>query len=202
MHRVSTSALFAGALLASLAGSTHAQTVSSTNNSYSVTFSEATTGGGAGPYTYTYTGTLNSPANGAFVNSLTFGFTNPNAIIPFTATSDSFTTVSQSPGSIVFTALPADPAAGTPADPGFSAANTVATFSFESLFAPTTMPTALAITPSGGSNSGPGPGVGTLFVGPSAPAAAPEPGAWTALGLGGFGLLGLAVCARRRVISH
>ncbi len=198
MHRVSTSALFAGALLASLAGSTHAQTVSSTNNSYSVTFTEATTGGGASPYLYTYTGTLNSPTNGAFVNSLTFGFTNPDAIIPFTAISNSFTTVSQSPNSIVFSALPADPVAMTPADPGLSAANQVATFSFESLFAPTTTPTALAITPSGGSSSGPGPGVGNLFVGPSAPAAAPEPGAWTALGLGAFGLLGLAARARRR----
>ncbi len=198
MHRVSTATLLTGALIASLAGGAQAQTVSSINNSYSVTFTEATTGGGASPYTYTYTGKLNSPTNGAFVNSFTFVFTNPNAIIPFTALSNSFTTVSQSPGSIVFSALPTDPVAMTPADPGLSAANPVATFSFESLFAPTSTPSALAITPSGGSNSGPGPGVGNLFIGPSTPAAAPEPGAWTALALGGFGLLGLAVRARRR----
>lgn len=197
MHRVSTAALLAAALIGGLAIGAQAQTVTSTNGDYSVTFTEATTGGGANPYTYTYTGTLNTPVNGAFVNGLMFGFSNPNAIIPGTSGSNSFTVINETPNTIAFAALPGGGLFNSPADPGLSAANPTATFSFDSTFAPSTTPNALAITPSGGNNAGAGPGVGNLFVGP---AAAPEPTAWVTLGLGAFALLGLTTAARRRTI--
>jgi hypothetical protein len=194
MQRIPTAVTLSGIILAGLTVGAQAQTVTSLNGSYTVAFTETTATIGTGLYEYTYDATLVAPTNGAYVDSLTFDFANPNAIIPVTANSDSFTAVNQSGNSIVFAAVPADPTAGIPADPGLSAANPTASFTFDSTFAPSATATALAITPSGGSNAGPGPGIGNYFVGP---AAAPEPGAWATLGLGAFGLLGLTARARR-----
>ncbi len=181
----------AGTLGLGIISGAQAQTVTSTNGVYSVTFTEQTTNvGGSAPFLYTYTGRLNQPTNGAFVNSLNFVFANPNAINPATAFSDSFAIVNETPNSIAF--------ATDATDPGFTAANPVAVFTFQSAFAPTTSPTALAITPSGGNNTSPGPGVGNLFVGP---APVPEPAAWATLGLGAFGLLALTARARRKSLA-
>ncbi len=181
----------AGALGLGLISGAQAQTVTSTNGTYSVTFTENTTNvGGSAPFLYTYTGTLNQPVNGAFVNSLNFVFANPNAISPLTAFSNSFAVANTAPNSITFVT--------DATDPGLNAANPVATFSFQSAFAPTTLPTALAITPSGGNNASPGPGVGNLFVGPST---VPEPSAWASLGLGAAGLLALTARARRKALA-
>ena len=196
MKRFTTAAIAGGALLVAVGA--HAQTVTSTNGSYTVSFTESAANLGGGLFEYTYDATLVAPTNGAYVNNLAFDFTNPSAVIPFTANSDSFTAVSQTGNSIDFAVAPGDPTAGIPADAGLSAANPTAIFTFDSMFAPSTTGDTLAITPAGGNNAGVSGGVGSNgFVGPTA---TPEPGALATLSLGAFGLIGLAVRARRAVV--